>query len=335
MKKVQIIFALVAVFSFIGCGNNLGGYYNIKEDQVYHKDKLIEVANLESFVVLENERFAKDKNNVYFYSDVIKKADPESFVSLERNYGKDKDFVYWQRSVVPRDYEDIGIKADPESAKVLDNGFINDGRNLFSQSEIVEAEVLDCDEIISAENTEEEPRKNYVIHVPIGGNMANAENAEAEPREYCGRQYLENLEIELDDIETFADTYIRIADRIYYIESPWRDLFNFMSSGDNERALHIVENADLETFALAPETSKNYRSMMIFGHYQTIAKDKNNVYCKGRILESADPDTIERLKSSGFHKDKQRVYNSSCEIVQEGNPEDFDIDEYRERQDSQ
>ncbi|MDB6022737.1 MAG: hypothetical protein JWQ04_2594, partial [Pedosphaera sp.] len=71
-----------------------------------------------SFVAINGE-YAKDNNKVYWDTEIIQRADPNTFVYLGNLYAKDKYKVFW------REREIKG--ADPNSFQIID------GPNLWSR----------------------------------------------------------------------------------------------------------------------------------------------------------------------------------------------------------
>lgn len=87
----------------------------------------------DEFEVLENEKFAKDRNNVYLMGNEIEDADPETFQIVTDDgymrYAKDKSFVYIY-------LEDGGIMkvfgADPETFEVLEYPYSKDKNDAYN-----------------------------------------------------------------------------------------------------------------------------------------------------------------------------------------------------------
>lgn len=89
---------LLAALILIGCTG-----YNIERDGVYYKrfdeaqgpgKRLIKDADPESFVVLDYE-YGKDNKHVFYQGNIIPGADPSSFDPLTRLYAKDKFRAYY------------------------------------------------------------------------------------------------------------------------------------------------------------------------------------------------------------------------------------------------
>jgi hypothetical protein len=62
-------------------------------------DGVISEANVKTFKVIntpkdKNSRYAKDKNNVYYFGKKISSANTKSFVVLSTQYAKDINYCY-------------------------------------------------------------------------------------------------------------------------------------------------------------------------------------------------------------------------------------------------
>ncbi|MGB0777408.1 MAG: DKNYY domain-containing protein [Flavobacteriaceae bacterium] len=74
-------------------------------DQIIYKEKVIkkgilDVASFETIGGLHNEKYSKDKNNVYFEDNIIPNADPLSFKVLGFKVGKDDNHVFFKTKIV-------------------------------------------------------------------------------------------------------------------------------------------------------------------------------------------------------------------------------------------
>ena len=88
------------------------------------RERIIEKADIETFVVLENEKYAKDKNSVYFIGRTIEFAEPNSFEIINDNgYSKDSKNVYLDRDII--------INSDPKTFSILDWPYSKDRMNVF------------------------------------------------------------------------------------------------------------------------------------------------------------------------------------------------------------
>lgn len=77
-----------------------------------------------TFEVLENTKYAKDKDSVYFRGNTIEFADSKTFnVSKNSNYSKDKKNVYIFWDIIP--------EADVSTFEILEFPYAKDERRLY------------------------------------------------------------------------------------------------------------------------------------------------------------------------------------------------------------
>jgi hypothetical protein len=76
---------------------------------VYFGDSIILGAESESFELIENSVYSKDRNDYYFFGTPLHVSDKPSFVLFDSNYGywaKDKSFYYFKDLKLPlKDYQ--------------------------------------------------------------------------------------------------------------------------------------------------------------------------------------------------------------------------------------
>ncbi len=120
-------FFILTFLTLIGCSR---GYQEIDGQWTYVSydeaaGKRINKLNVdkETFVVLDKETYAKDKDNVYFKGGQIKNADPETFEIINHGYSKDKNYVFI-------DYYKI-FKADPKTFELIKFPYSKDKSKIF------------------------------------------------------------------------------------------------------------------------------------------------------------------------------------------------------------
>ena len=90
-------FLVLILFSFSVLGYSVDSsskLYNIRGNQVYFMDKVTKI-DRKSFELAAFNNIARDKKNVYYNGEIIAKADPSTFVSLNYYYAKDKNNLYY------------------------------------------------------------------------------------------------------------------------------------------------------------------------------------------------------------------------------------------------
>ncbi len=123
------------------------GYHPHENGEMYFRtptsladEYKVEGVDLQTFEILANEDYAKDKNNVYFYGRKLEGADSESFTiinfklyfvdlkayveAMDSPYSKDKNNVYYKGNNVK--------EADTKSFTVIDFNFSKDKNNIYS-----------------------------------------------------------------------------------------------------------------------------------------------------------------------------------------------------------
>lgn len=95
----------------------------------YNGRRDIPIAGIDngSFKILANESFGADKNAVYYEGRKIKHANPESFTTLTQNafgYAKDSRRVFLDTEVI--------LKADPETFEVLEFPYSKDKNDVYN-----------------------------------------------------------------------------------------------------------------------------------------------------------------------------------------------------------
>ncbi len=139
MKKIFLVLFGILVFS--GCGKPDLGYdydYVTKFDGVYYKEMKIDEVDSATFQALGGF-YAKDKNNVYDHGHKLEGIDPESFQVLDDNsYFKDKNNVFYYNDTPE---EPVKLEnADPETFEVLDGYefYSRDKKHCYKDGEIVD-----------------------------------------------------------------------------------------------------------------------------------------------------------------------------------------------------
>jgi len=83
--------------------------YAVDRAAVYREDKIIRGADLETFEVLQDRfthsmhysGYARDKNRVYYYGEVMPEAHSPSFVLVASPFSKDRRTVYFHNQKIP------------------------------------------------------------------------------------------------------------------------------------------------------------------------------------------------------------------------------------------
>ncbi len=165
----------MTLLTLIGCSSGYektdGKWTYVSYDEAAGKRiKELQVDN-ESFVVLENETYAKDRSNVYLKGEKIKNADPITFETIDQGYSKDKNYVYI-------DYYKI-YKANPETFEILKPPYSKDKNTIYCGSLPLETDYIDNFEIISTTGMKSIILTEHFIEL-------NPEYSEIDPEIYHG-----------------------------------------------------------------------------------------------------------------------------------------------------
>ena len=129
MKHIKSYFIItIAFFLLISCNSGYtkkeGKWVWISYDEAAGKRvNEIDKHDFETFKILGDENYAKDKNSVFYIGRIIKNADPKSFEVLNNGYSKDLNNVFLDNETI--------IFADPKSFEQLEFPYSKDKNNIF------------------------------------------------------------------------------------------------------------------------------------------------------------------------------------------------------------
>ncbi len=138
MSKRSLIFVLLLIVLFIpaclfgtGYQKKDGTYVYILSYEGTTRDTPIEGVDVESFQILDEHGYAKDKLRVYYKGFPVEGADPVSFELITDLYGKDAAHVYYELETIPG--------ADPATFKVFNIQWGRDVNDIYFQYRPLEA----------------------------------------------------------------------------------------------------------------------------------------------------------------------------------------------------
>ena len=326
--------------------------YNIKNGRVYYGHQnsnfsLIEIvgADIDTFVNLGGS-YAKDKFHVYVNSQVRDDIDPATFDSIPGGFTRDRTHVWTQYGedvsgvdpatvtvVDPESGNIFWIKdkngvyflnylaelgdpfagiiklpmANPETFGSVDKGdfglgYASDGINVYYKSKKLDG----ADPVSFAAHM---PR-NY-IQSGFGPDNVEWEGMASDKKHV----YSHGKTVVGADASTFE--YVRtISGRSTRYAKDALHVYSQLSV-DGEYVTEQLKNSDAPTFALLNNTKNTEEGYMEGGMQYSgtgvqYAKDKNNVYYIGKILEGADSETFVTPVPDGNNftgKDKNHVYS--------------------------
>ncbi len=293
--------------------------YSSNNKNIYYKNKKIQNADIDSFIIEEknvfyskdknyvyfmgekqkeidnstfevlNYYFAKDKNHVYYENKILNETDSRSFAILKNNYAKDNNYVYYNNEILK--------EVDPQSFVVLDNNYVKDKNSVYYKNIKIDSSDPKTFVIMKYGYSKD---KNFAYKE--GKVILSANGADfIEIKEISGRVYhkdkknvyLKGVKIEGADPETFL-----VIDHEYS-----KDKKNAYYEGKN------IGERDYKTFVRL--------------NWQDYTKDKNHVYFENEEIKGIDKESFE-VVDSPYSKDKNYMYYRT-ERVDNVDIESFEI----------
>lgn len=130
-KPSRLTFAAIVACALTGCSTGYkksgGGWtYIVINEAVGREVRKID-ADVETFRVLADPDYARDKNHVYKYGFALEGIDGASFEFLEgNNYARDANHIYYRDCIV--------LDADRDSFRVLEFPYSRDDENIYCGS---------------------------------------------------------------------------------------------------------------------------------------------------------------------------------------------------------
>ena len=159
MKSIKPLLIITSVFVLLtacnsGYNKQDGKWVWISYNESNGKSVIeIDKHDFETFTVLDNEDYARDKNSVFYIGKTINSADPKTFEVLSNGYSKDINNVFL-------DVEKV-IFADPKSFEKLKFPYSRDDNHVFcgtlplkiEKNEVNEFIVVNDNELMSSSKT--------------------------------------------------------------------------------------------------------------------------------------------------------------------------------------
>ncbi|TDQ27519.1 DKNYY domain-containing protein [Tenacibaculum caenipelagi] len=258
-------------------------------------------ADVKSFKVLGRE-FGKDKNHVYYKSHIIdNEVDIATFYVDKDNYiCFDKNNVYVAFNYLPYDFNKANqeknhlwkvAKANPETFQKIDYDWSKDDNHFFYNYVPIDAD--------------------YTSFKVLNENFAKDKNKVYSLKTY---ELLPALTIDPATTKKINDRYIADKNNIYdFQEYQNSELVDSLISIPHQ---NIDDLKILEDKFLLFDNNVIYDGVKIknvdVSSFQIIqfpySKDKNHVFYYGDIIEKADPKTFSILETSFYAKDKNHVF---------------------------
>ena len=138
--------------------------YAIDKQHAYYGDKIIENADLSTFKAykfgLTYDELAMDWQNVYLEGKIIPLASPQSFnlLSRDRFYAIDDQYVFYGHNIIRG--------ADPDSFIVADQGHAQDKNYIFYQDKIIPNSDAQSFKFLNGDNQGYATDKNQAYYFP-------------------------------------------------------------------------------------------------------------------------------------------------------------------------
>lgn len=312
------------------------GIYYISDIQV-HK---INIADLGTFIVLNQNDYAKDKNHAYYDGKIIESADPQSFEFINGKYTKDKNHVFY--------YDEIIFGANPKTFKLVENSFYKnieaydgkDNNNIYINGVLVDGVDVNAFEIIKGSYVKDKDSVYYENAEIQNADVATFEVVEYKYSKdanfvYYGDEIIENADSSTFQVvefyrlftyidgrtkNTLLDGYAKDKNHVYYngkiiedVDASSFEILDYFHYTKDKNHVYlyrnqIIENADAKSFKVLGDRH---------------AKDKNYIYHTGKIIEGADHNSFEEIDWD-LSKDKNYVYHFGT-IVEGADPRSFEV----------
>lgn len=312
----------------------LGGCYQVRLFQIYCKriegglgifsstyyDKL-DGADFASFSVVktvdgDGSNYAKDKKHVYYGNQIVKKANPRTFVSYTSHYGKDTDHIYDGSHEITsqnrlNDTRNLDFLVTFKNRNIV---FLGDSQNVYLYSGFGNTKyaLLRKFDLIDV--------STFTLNKNIDKTMGFENFILGEDEQFVHQfklidtfsKYYEYFPVpknDLIEIEYIDKDYIRIENRLYLAgelvndDYPAGSLRSLEKIIDNQQVIsyykkdnrnvyyknNLVRDADFESFHVYVEKNINPNTKKLEGYKTDYAEDKNYLYYNGSIMDSTMP----------------------------------------------
>ena len=305
-----------------------------KFDETY-SSKIIKNADVNSFEVMKNSMYTKDKNNIYFtHSDVVqmKNVDKDSFTIGENGFSHDKNSVYFYGKkldrISPQGFKIIDFTVNSGDSEKI--AFLTDSRNLYKFTYGFDDERYNLKNIklSNVTNVKVDAPSFELVKEYTGSYYRDKNNVF-----YYDMNKKELKKVEGSDRNSFVEMdnfFAKDNKKVYYlgkqIENISSEGFKFVGSDivKNKNGVYFWKdetgtgdyeivplNFDSASFDIANKNTSNYfkdKNGIYYLDYGKLlnseAKDVQNAFIK---LEGADIPTFKAF-GYGYSKDKNRAY---------------------------
>jgi len=281
--------------------------------------------DIESVEII-NDRFFKDKNNVYSASEdshshfcfiqKIDDMDSETFNFINNYYQRDKYHVFFSSYYWGWGSPSIIKNADAESFRIITKEYAIDKNSAYyaNTTNLVENEDVDTNsfEVIDCKFSKD--KNNVYLYLQSFDAAADPDTFKIINDEFSkdkNNVYYGNKSIEKADPDTFKiinDEFSKDKNNVYYgnkyIKKANPDTFNFIShwyykNGKDKNNVYFMDGS-----GILSNDAENFMPIDVY-----YAKDSNNVFYNEEIMDKADPNTIKKCIGLFFFvKDDTNVF---------------------------
>lgn len=220
--------------------------YSKDDSFIYYYNDILKGADLDTFEVISSN-MGKDKNNIYHSLDVLLNVDRETFKMLDYRYAKDMNNIYFIGSI----FKTLPL-ADLQTFKIKDNGFFaGDDKNVYVTGKIINNADLETIEILPFAHVDD-------FYMSMDNLFLRDKN-----NVYFMTDVI--LDADPDTFEIITENYFRDKNNTYYYEK--------CDSHYCDDSINLIESVDIDSFEIINNK---------------LSKDKNNVYCKKDISVAKD-----------------------------------------------
>jgi len=344
-KKFKLIknTGIMTTSKIIVYGKNDENVYVVTPDDAPGNIRIIENADKDTFEVMENNRYSKDKNNIYYLGNYgivkLEDVDKVSFVISEQfPFSYDRKNVYYAGKKVDG-VTSAGLKVIRRPNEPID--FISDNKNLYRLVEIFDENNRELKSVkaVAIKNPKVD-FKTFEIFDEWPNYFHDKNNV------YYGNKI---KDLNSEEFEFEGNNFIKELDIVYFLKN--KDKAYALKTEIGKETCEIVplnvdtktfkySNADAYTNGLTTAESNGYLQdkngvyyfdmnklnkfssdnifskiegadipsfiQLMFGY----AKDKDKVYFEGKELKGADVKSFKIIISNGkvIVKDKSKIY---------------------------
>ncbi len=258
--------------------------YVTDKGKVYYDGKVVKGAKADTFEWIEGTWYGKDENNVYFEGKKVGKLEGKPIERINNYLVKSGNvlyYFYWKIDNLKNSKMEI-IANKEDGAKY----YIKDGKNVYFLERNINFPEFDGKLILLRNidyNTFEVVNKKYFRYVKDKTGIYYVANGKADELKGLDKNSFKIIDfvfsadknsvyyggIKLENVLSNGFEVVgNVYDVSYYLKD--RNKVYFLNEISE---LSVVEKADSKTFALIDDL---------------YSKDKNNVFCNGKILEGAD-----------------------------------------------